>query len=71
MANYVRAGYRAIPELHSKRLGDGRFTTTVRLYQYPGELREIEKMEFTKETELEAKKAAVAWVTQNMARFKG
>jgi len=70
LANYVRAGYRAIPEIHTKRTKDG-FETTVRLYRYPGVLLEIEKMIFVKEAEEDAKKAAVAWVTQNMARFKG
>ena len=70
MANYVRNGYRAIPELHTKFDGEN-YVTTVRIYQYPGELREIEKMEFKKDTKAEARKVAVAWVTENMARFKG
>lgn len=70
MANYVRNGYRAIPEITSRR-GNGEYIATVRLYRYPGELVEIESHEFTRETRDEARKLAVAWVTQNMNRFKG
>jgi O-succinylbenzoate synthase len=71
MANYVRNGYRAIPECHTKRTEKG-FATTVRIYRYPGELVQIEEQTFEKETKEKAQQSAQAWLNEVMqSRYRG